>query len=182
VKETAPLEPVLVIFSGLPGTGKTTLARRLAQTLSVQLFRLDDFVAFLPAGVLPEGDRFWEEIMAIMLRFVEAQLELGLSVIVDAVFMGPDRAAAAQIAARHGAAFRPIHTYVSDDAVWRARIETRARQAPAADAVATWARVQDQQRQFAPWAAGAALFVDAAAPLEANLARALRYLAGGDGR
>src|SRR5215217_4404891 len=35
------MKPTLIIFSGLPGTGKTTLARLLALQLRVSLVRLD---------------------------------------------------------------------------------------------------------------------------------------------
>jgi dephospho-CoA kinase len=37
-----PQKPVCIIFSGVPGSGKTTLARKLAQDLSAQYIRHDD--------------------------------------------------------------------------------------------------------------------------------------------
>ena len=38
----------LVIFSGLPGSGKTTLAKRLARELHVPYLCIDDVVGELP--------------------------------------------------------------------------------------------------------------------------------------
>ena len=42
-----PLPPVLVIFTGVPGTGKTTLAEQAARWLHAPLFSKDELEATL---------------------------------------------------------------------------------------------------------------------------------------
>jgi predicted kinase len=120
---------------------------------------------------------FWETLVDIMLSLAEVQIELGVSVVIDAVFMGFDRPLARDLAARHGAAFRPLHTFVSDERLWQERVERRKAELPAEWDVATWERIQEQRGSFRPWRPGSALFVDGAAPAERNLAEALQFIA-----
>jgi hypothetical protein len=96
-------------------------------------------------------------------NLVEAQLKLGISVIVDSVFMGSDRSQALEIAKKHNAAFRPIHTFVSDEKIWEQRVRQRVLDFPE-DEPATWERIQIQRRDFLPWKPNSALFVDAIRP------------------
>ena len=164
----------LVIFSGLPGAGKSTLADRLARELRWPLLRIDDLVLHVPEDA---GPAFWDEKVLVLLTLAEAQLSLGLSVIVDSVFMGLDRVHAQELARTCGAAFRPIYCFVSDEALWRQRVTERAEmlQNPA---VATWARILHQREHFDEWDADAALFVDAVAPLAQNHAKVREYVTG----
>ncbi len=166
----------LIIFSGLPGTGKTTLARPLAKRLRSPLLRVDDLFGILPAKMLAQADSMWDELMGMLLALVEVQLEIGLTVVVDSVFMGEDRAAARQLSEKHGADLKPIHTFVSDAGIWKQRVEQRVVDAPPEDQVATWSRIRVQQRDFWPWEPGTALFVDGARPFEQNWTKVLNYL------
>ena len=127
------MNPTLIIFSGLPGTGKTTLARLAALQLRVPLVRLDDLLDFIPSHMLKHANPFWDDLMQIVLHLAEAQVALRLNVIIDAVFMGSDRILAQDIALRHHAAFRPIYTYVSDEQLWRTRVIERRTIAPPED-------------------------------------------------
>ncbi len=162
----------LVVFSGLPGTGKSTLADRLARELSWPLLRIDDVAGVVP----PDADfRFWDEKILLLLSNAEAQLELGISVIADSVFMGTDRLHAQEIASKYGATFRPVYCFVSDESVWEKRVTERF-EGLNNDVVATWEHIQHQRQWFAPWQNGTALFVDALNPIEQNYAKVMEFV------
>ena len=132
----------LVIFSGLPGAGKSILATRLARTLQFPIIRLDDVAGDVPRGA---GTDYWDAVVSATLDLAEAQLELGLSVIIDAVFMAYDRHHAQRLAEKYCAAFRPVYTFVSDEALWEKRVNERA-VALKNGGAATWNDVLQQRK------------------------------------
>jgi predicted kinase len=177
------MKKTLVIFSGLPGTGKTTLAHLVAHRLRIPLLSIDDVVAAIPNHMSRHADPFWEDMIRILLNLVECQLEQGFSVVVDSVFMGEDRYQAYEIAGRHEAAFRPIYAYLSDERIWEKRVHQRVETAPIEirDKVATWERIQAQSKHFHPWKPGTALFVDGVNSVEVNLDEVLRFITTAEG-
>ena len=162
----------LVIFSGLPGTGKSTLADRLARELRWPLLRIDDVVGDIPEN---PGIEFWDSKVAILLGLAEAQLELGIDVIVDSVFMNTDRHHAQAIAQKHEARFRPVYTFLSDDRIWEERLTARFIELDN-PAVATWEQVKHQRTHFRTWEPDTALFVDALDSPEDNYAKVLQFV------
>ena len=164
--------PTLIIFSGLPGTGKSTLADRLAREVRWPLLRIDDVAGQVP----PDADyHFWDEKILVLLTIVEAQLKLGLSVIAASVFMGADRMHAQEIARKYNATFRPVYCFISDETIWEKRVNERidSSQQPG---IATWKQIQHQRQWYLPWQPGTGLFVDALEPVEKNYAKVLEFV------
>ena len=86
-------KPVLVLITGAPATGKTVLARRLAEALPVPVIQRDAIkeTLFDSLGV---GDREWSKKLgaasfAVFYQSVETHLTAGQSVIAEAAFHRP---------------------------------------------------------------------------------------------
>ncbi len=166
------MQTTLVIFSGLPGISKSTLADTLARDLHSPLLRIDDVI-----GELPENPRieFWDSKVDILLVLVNTQLELDVSVIADSVFINMDRQHAQEIERKNYARFFPVHVFVSDNGIWEERVTKRYKELNDND-VATWERIQHRSERFWEWEAGTALFIDSIAPPRQNFVRVKNFI------
>ncbi len=160
------MRSTLVLFSGLPGTGKSALAEKLARELKWPLLGIDDMAACMPVGMDRNTTAFWDQAIAALLLIAETQLKLNISVIADSIFMNLDRFHAASIARECEARFVPVHTFVSDEAAWKERVNARFLKSGSSKGAASWEQVLEQQKWFRPWDPGTALFVDTKHPLE----------------
>ena len=164
----------LILFSGLPGSGKTTLARQVAQHLKIPVFGKDRIQAALRMHDLAE--RVSAHGYLIMLDQADEQLSLGLSVVLEAVFpLKQFREQAWEIANRHHAAFRTIYVYCSDDEIWKARMTNRMLYVPNWTPVG-WEDVTRLRTYFEPWDATTTLFVDSLQSAEHNLEPVLDWI------
>jgi predicted kinase len=116
---------MLITFSGLPGTGKSTLAHRLSRELHATYLRIDTIEqALRDCGVFtgdvgPAG-------YVIAYALAETNLRLGRTVVADSVNpISLTREAWRQVAAKAGVALVEVETLCSDEAEHRRRIETR---------------------------------------------------------
>ena len=164
----------LILLSGLPGCGKTTLAHRLAKDLRIPLFAKDHLQSALRRQGL--ASRSGAEGYRMILDLAEAQLSLGVSVILDAVFPKVGfRREAEEIAHCHGAMLRPIYCYCSDEALWQERMTGREQLVPDWSPVG-WEEVVRLRGDFQAWQPKEALFLDAVRPVEENFVQAKTWI------
>lgn len=83
--------PFLIIVHGAPGTGKTILARRLAQDLRLPLISKDDIKEIL-FDILGWQDRAWSQKLGhasseLLFHLLEGQFQAGASLIVETAFI-----------------------------------------------------------------------------------------------
>ncbi len=160
---------MLVIFGGLPGTGKSTLALRLAGQMGAVYLRIDTIErAMVDANeALSVGERGYLVAYAV----AEDNLRLGHTVIADSVNpLKITRTAWRSVAERVGAESVEIEVLCSDRAEHRHRVETRVAPIPV-----TWQEVVE--RNFEPWI-GEHIRIDTAGQkIEQSLAALRRALA-----
>jgi aminoglycoside phosphotransferase family enzyme/predicted kinase len=132
--------PAMVVVCGLSGSGKSTVARRLADRLGFEWLRSDEIRKRL-AGLAPAerlsdsyaagaySHEFTEKTYATLLGEAAARLHDGAGVIVDATFAAPaHRAEALALAARAHVPILFVECTASHDEIVR-RLTARARRA-----------------------------------------------------
>ena len=150
-----PPPPVLVAVGGLPGTGKTTLARLLApeiggdagalhwrsDVIRKQRAGVDELSRLPPAAYTKEASA---DVYAEMLRRAGASLAARQAVVLDAAFLAEDERTAAEALARaHGVPFAGFWLEAPDPEL---RERLRNRTGDASDATPA---VLDSMRDFA---------------------------------
>jgi len=142
---------MLIAFAGLPGAGKSTLARAVGRGLRAPVLSVDPIEAALfRAGVhreQPTGLAAYVVAEAL----AERQLELGLTAVVDAAnYVEPGRQMWRDLAARWGVPLRWIEVVCSDEATHRARLEGRGIDIPGFHPV-TWEDVVRRKGETEAW-------------------------------
>ncbi len=140
--------PPLVVFAGLPGAGKTTLARAAARGLGATYLRVDTVEqtlragGTLPAGVVAEG-------YAVAYGVAADNLALCRPVVADQVNpLGLTRDAWRAVADAAGARLVDVEVVCSDASEHRRRVEARTSDIPGL-ALPTWDEVQ--ARAYHAW-------------------------------
>jgi predicted kinase len=137
---------MLYIFSGLPGTGKSTLSSALARELQATYLRVDVVEqAMREAGTWVDGPAGYIVCYAI----ASQNLRLGLDVIADTVNpIQVTRQAWRNVAEALETPFVEIEVICSDEREHRHRIETRAADIPGS-VLPTWKQVRN--RKYEVW-------------------------------
>lgn len=140
--------PILICFSGLPGVGKTTIARAFCVQTQCTYLRVDLVESALRESVLkidPSEDAGYLAISAI----AKSNLKLGLNVVADTVNPVPEsRALWTRTAQEAGARLLNVEVVCSDLREHRARVETRVADIDG-HPLPDWQRVQN--RRYSPW-------------------------------
>lgn len=164
----------LVVVSGLPGSGKSTIAGALAARLRICLLELDRIEAPLLRRV--HGDALEWATYEGLTSLAEQQLQNGLSVILDSVAWTNElRDRWATLALRTGAEFRAIEAVCSDPEEHRRRVEARHGIDPARP---RWEDVVSARQQYwKDWSAKR-FVADTVQPIEVLLPKILAFVQG----
>jgi adenylate kinase family enzyme len=169
----------VTVFTGLPGTGKSTLAEAVAKTLRVPAFAGDWLMGALkPSGVLLglERSAYLEMNRRLLWTLVSRQLMLDQSAILDTIVdetsVGRWREQARPFRAR----VLIVQCVCSDEDLHRSRVEGRQRGIPGWHEI-DWDHVERMRVEF-PRLSSPDLVVDAVNPLEGNVKAVLRLIDG----
>ena len=149
-------QPILVLVTGLQGTGKSTVAGLAANLLDAPLIAHDwamsglrpfpDVQAALDAMEPPGHGRVgWSLLRAL----AQSQLRRGTSVVLDGVARAPQAETFRLLAAEEGARFLVIMTECSDPELHRSRVDGRERGIPGWNEF-DWSHVEESRKSWDP--------------------------------
>lgn len=173
-------KPTLLVLSGMPGTGKSALAARIAKHVRLPIFSVDPIEsAILDSGIARSFETGLAAYQAAI-ALADAQLQLGQGAIVDAVNgVSWAKRQWRQLAKRRGAKLRIIECVCSNERLHRSRLARRRRGLTVREP--TWDDVSTRKAEWVPWKERV-LVVDSAEPLAGNVTRAVRWVRGGSTR
>lgn len=144
----------LIIFSGLPGTGKSTLAEAVGKEFHIPVFAKDWLEAtLLRCGLKPtmEDQPLGFAGYELLTILAERQLMLGQSVILDSVAATQGiRNRWRQLAREYRAGWRVIECICSDESLHRSRLQERKRNIPGWHEL-TWSDVEKVRQYYLSW-------------------------------
>jgi len=166
-----------ILFSGLPGTGKSTLAEAVGRELGIPVFAKDWLEgSLLNSNVISndkKNDLGWSG-YNLLTTLAERQLMLGQSVILDSVASTESiRREWKRLSSRYNPDWRVIECICSDIALHRERLKGRQRGIPGWHEL-QWSEVERVRSYYAPWDDDR-LVLDMVRPYDENLSAALEY-------
>lgn len=173
----------LIIFAGLPGTGKSTLAEAIGRDLGIPVFARDWLEATLIRSELKPTSE--EKPLAfagyeLMTILAEGQLMLGQSVILDSVAATQSiRRTWLELAKKYAADCRVIECICADETLHHSRLQGRKRNIPGWHEL-EWSDVERVKQYYATWEREH-LVLDMANSFDENLLKAKGYCAASPG-
>jgi predicted kinase len=167
----------VIVFSGLPGTGKSALAEVVGKDLGIPVFAKDWLEATLVrSGLKPvtEDKSLGFAGYELLTILAKRQLMLGQSVILDSVAASQSiRRTWRQLSGHYGAGWRVIECVCSEESLHRSRLKDRQRNIPGWHEL-EWSEVERVKQYYVPWE-GEHLVLDMIHSFEENLLTAKKY-------
>ena len=165
---------MLVLCSGLPGSGKSTLSTWLATQVPGVLLSIDVIEAALYAGGVQPGSGMETSVPAVVNALATHHLALGHTVIVDTVLEDESqRTPFRALAEREATSLAVIEVVCSDRMLHRAHYMSRPPLVPYHSH--DWGHVERVEARYQPWT-DERLVVDAVSPVTVNGPKAEAYL------
>jgi predicted kinase len=167
----------LIVFSGLLGTGKSTIAEAVGKELGIPVFAKDWLEGALKNSnlVTATTEKYLGSAGYTLLTVLaERQLMLGQSVILDSVTSTASiRLAWKNLCRKYEADWRVIECVCSDDSIHQARLKQRQRGIPGWHEL-EWADVERVRSYYVPWRENR-LVLDMILSFDKNIFAALDY-------
>ncbi len=139
----------LIVFSGLPGVGKSVLARAVSSALSMVLIRVDELEAVMRRAGIEDSQSTGLAAYTVAEVIAERCLQAGCGALVDAVnALEAPRQQWREVAHRTGAVACVVEVVCSDVAEHRRRVESRTADLRG-QVLPTWEEVLS--REYEPW-------------------------------
>ena len=165
---------MLIVVSGLPGTGKSAIADGLGRELGLPVLSVDPIESAVLRAGIPRSFETDYAAYLVAQALADGNLRLGLGSVIDAVnSVEPGRDLWRELARRHDVPLRIVVCTIADEAVHRSRLRDRDRGIALGEP--RWQDVEERRAEWVPWPEPH-LVLDGSDPVEANLAAALRYV------
>jgi len=169
------MEPVkIILMSGLPGSGKSTIAESLAKELKLPIFSVDPIESSIIKSGIKKSFETGLAAYVVADTLAAEQLKLGISVIIDAVnAIKEARDMWQKLSAKYNAKLIIIEC-ILDTKIHKERLEERVRNMHGMPEV-TWEDVENRKKEYLPWQEER-LVLDTSQSTEENLQKALDYI------
>lgn len=141
----------LVVFSGLPGTDKSTLSKMYAEETGAIWLSIDPIEGAMKISGVENNYSLGVASYEIAKVIADQHIELGRSVIIDAVNpVEETRDIWRKLAAKHKTKLDFVECTTDDQDLHKERIDKRVRNIPGMEEI-TWERVQSRKAEYQLW-------------------------------